>query len=318
MRSRPFSLKNELDFLLPPPVLLNSAAAVAARAAFATSASDAPPIMSDSTAVTALASASSSSASSLLFSASLSCKESSSYFFISSCRRPLNCDGNNAGKYRWMKEKISTCPTGVSGMMRMMMNGTKVKMSSVVRRMVCTSRGRKVEPITARPKNRAEALMSPPSIFTPRAMNSAPSFAFSSDSLVVRLTRSPKTLGDSDDNPSPSFKPSRDFKSGMSVASSVRSSSSMLAESPVSTIQASFLKPASIALNSAAKSSTSSARSGVSSDGASHASSSNCAKMRSISSCSVLVAKTRRKSRTSSSLSRMDFANRTRDNESLP
>jgi hypothetical protein len=35
-----------------------------------------------------------------------------SYFFISSCRRIENCDGNSAGKYRWMKEKINTWPAG--------------------------------------------------------------------------------------------------------------------------------------------------------------------------------------------------------------
>ena len=198
------------------------------------------------------------------------------------------------------------------------MKGTNVKISSVVRRMVCTSRGRNVEPITARPKKRAEALTSPPSIFTPRAMNSAPSLALSRDSLVVRLTRSPMTRGDSDDSPSPSTSPSRDLRSGMSVASSVRSSSSMDAESSASTIQASFRSPASMARNSAARSSTSSARSGVSRLGGSLASSSSCAKMRSISSCSVRVANTRRKSRTSSSRSRMDRAKRTRDNESLP
>ena len=297
--------------------MASPAAAVAAAAALATSASDAPPIMRLSTAVTARFSASSSSLISSRRSASLSCSESSSYFFISSCLRPENCDGNSAGKYLWMNEKMSTCPTGVSGMMRMMMNGTNVKMSSAVRRMVCTSRGRRVDPITARPKNRADAEMSPPSIFTPRAINSAPSRAFPADSAAVLEMRSPNTSGDRLPIPS-SAMPRRDLRSGMSVASSVRSSSLMSSLAPRSTVDTNFRSDASIAPNSSTSSSTSSLRSGASSDGTSAASSSSCTMIRSISTCNARTAATRLAEATNSSDSRIVFASRTRPSESFP
>mmetsp|Transcript_7033 Transcript_7033/g.26568 ORF Transcript_7033/g.26568 Transcript_7033/m.26568 type:complete len:500 (-) Transcript_7033:503-2002(-) len=149
-------------------------------------------------------------------------------------------------------------------------------------------------------------------------MNSAASFAFPKDSEVVRLTRSPITEGDKLPKPPSSTMPSRDFKSGISVASSVKSSSSICDEKSASTKYASFRNWKSIAPNSAFNSSTSPAVSGVSRLGGTNASSSSCDRMRSISSCSVRTAKTRRRSRTWSSRMRMLFARRTRDSESLP
>jgi hypothetical protein len=173
--------------------------------------------------------------------------------------------------------------------------------------------------VAARPKKRADAETSPPSIFTPRAMNSAPSHAFARDSSMDAEMRSPSTSGESEVNPSSSATPRRDLRSGMSVASVVRSSSEIKSPSPASTALTSFRRLASIAPNSATKSSTSSDRSGPPSRlGGSMASSSSCVRMRSISACSVRTANSRRRSFTTLSLSRIVFARRTRLSESLP
>mmetsp|Transcript_15860 Transcript_15860/g.25580 ORF Transcript_15860/g.25580 Transcript_15860/m.25580 type:complete len:236 (-) Transcript_15860:181-888(-) len=216
-----------------------------------------------------------------------------------------------------MKEKISTCPTGVSGMMRMMTNGTNAKMSTVVRRIVWTSRGRSVEPNTARPKNRALVRMSAPSIFTPRPMNSAPSLPLPTVSRVKRTMRSATSSRLKLFSPS-SAMPSRDMRSGMSVARPVRSASLMSSGAPRSTIDTSLHRLLSMAPNSATRSSTSSLRSGASSDGASAASSSSCMTMRSISVCKVRTAKIRRYMLTFSSSVRISCVRRTRDSESFP
>mmetsp|Transcript_15215 Transcript_15215/g.54774 ORF Transcript_15215/g.54774 Transcript_15215/m.54774 type:complete len:471 (+) Transcript_15215:2194-3606(+) len=216
-----------------------------------------------------------------------------------------------------MNENMSTCPTGVSGMIRMITNGTNVKMSSVVRRIVCTSRGRSVLPVTALPKNRNDVPTSLNNIRTPLDMNSAPSFAFPTLSSVARTTRSPTISGDNDVSPSSAI-PRRDLRSGMSVASSVSASSSMRSGAPRSTALTSFLSSASMTPNSATRSSTSSLLSGASSDGASAASSSSEPMMRSISACSVRTAKTRRSNDTFSSDSLIARASLTRDSESRP
>ena len=134
--------------------------------------------------------------------------------------------------------------------------------------------------------------MSPPSIFTPRAMNSAPSRAFSADSAAVLEMRSPNTSGDKVPIPS-SAMPRRDLRSGMSVASSVRSSSLMSSLAPRSTVDTNFRSDASIAPNSSTSSSTSSLRSVASSDVTSAASSSSCIMIRSISTCNARTAATR-------------------------
>ena len=157
-------------------------------------------------------------------------------------------------------------------MMRMMMNGTNVKMSSVVRRIVCTSRGRSVLPITALPKNLPDDTMSPPSIFTPRAMNSAPSVSLPHDSSTVFFARSLMSSRLMLARPS-SAMPSRAFRSGMSVANSVRSSSDISSDAPRSTALTSLRSEASITPNSATSSSSSSALNA--NEGASAASSSS-------------------------------------------
>ena len=199
-------------------------------------------------------------------------------------------------------------------MMRMMMKGTNVKMSSVVRRIVCTSRGRSVVPKTAFPKNLPDDTMSPPSILTPRAMNSAPSVSLPNDSSTVFLARSDMSSMLMLARPS-SAMPSRALRSGISVASSVRSSSVTSSDAPRSTALTSLRSDASMTPNSATRSSSSSARNA--SDGASAASSSSCDKIRSISTCSVRTAKIRRTSLTLSSLSRISRAKRTRCSASL-
>lgn len=57
---------------------------------------------------------------------------------INSCRRLVNCEGKKPGKYFWRKLKMRTCPTGVSGAIRMMANGMNVRRSLAVRRSACT------------------------------------------------------------------------------------------------------------------------------------------------------------------------------------
>lgn len=59
---------------------------------------------------------------------------------MSSWRREVNCEGKKPGKYFWIKLKISTWPTGVSGAIRMIANGMKVSRSLAVLRSACTCR----------------------------------------------------------------------------------------------------------------------------------------------------------------------------------
>ena len=49
-------------------------------------------------------------------------------------RLSVKADGRKSGKKRWMKEKTSTCPSGESGMMRMITKGTSVTRSLRIRR----------------------------------------------------------------------------------------------------------------------------------------------------------------------------------------
>lgn len=62
------------------------------------------------------------------------------------CLRSVKVEGKKSGKMRWMREKTSTWPTGVRGMMRMMVKGISVSRSLAVRRSVRTSRGLRVYP----------------------------------------------------------------------------------------------------------------------------------------------------------------------------
>ena len=64
----------------------------------------------------------------------------------SGVRRPRTCEGKKSGKKRWMKEKTSTCPSGESGMMRMITKGMMVRRSLPMRRSNLTSRERRVYP----------------------------------------------------------------------------------------------------------------------------------------------------------------------------
>ena len=59
-------------------------------------------------------------------------------------RLSVKADGRKSGKNRWMKEKTSTCPSGESGMMRMITKGTSVTRSFRMRRRSFTSRARSV------------------------------------------------------------------------------------------------------------------------------------------------------------------------------
>ena len=60
------------------------------------------------------------------------------HLVMSSCRREVNCEGKKPGKYFWRKLKMRTWPTGVSGAIRMMAKGMKVRRSLAVRRSACT------------------------------------------------------------------------------------------------------------------------------------------------------------------------------------
>ena len=60
---------------------------------------------------------------------------------MSVCRLAVNWLGKKPGKYFCMKLKIRTWPTGVSGAIRIMAKGMKVRRSRAVRRSACTSRG---------------------------------------------------------------------------------------------------------------------------------------------------------------------------------
>lgn len=68
------------------------------------------------------------------------------YLVMSSCRRVENWEGKKPGKYLCMKPKMSTCPTGVRGAIRIMVNGTNIRRSHAVRRSAWTSLGFKVWP----------------------------------------------------------------------------------------------------------------------------------------------------------------------------
>lgn len=68
------------------------------------------------------------------------------HLVMSSCRLVENWEGKKPGKYLWMNPKMRTCPTGVRGAIRMMVNGTNMRTSQAVRRSAWTSLGFNVWP----------------------------------------------------------------------------------------------------------------------------------------------------------------------------
>ncbi len=78
-----------------------------------------------------------------------------------SWRFPVKHEGKKVGKYCWMKPKTSTWPSGLSGMMRMMVKGIKVSRSRAVRRSADTSRGLSVPPAAAQTAAGSPAAQAP-------------------------------------------------------------------------------------------------------------------------------------------------------------
>lgn len=73
-------------------------------------------------------------------------EERNSHLIMMFWRREVNCEGNKSGKYLCRNPNTSTWPTGVRGMIRIAINGIKVKRSRKVLLRVATSLGFNVPP----------------------------------------------------------------------------------------------------------------------------------------------------------------------------